>query len=458
MRASKRASRVAGILEPVPMGRRMDEALARRLLEQVNQEVGRRALLWRGPGLEGSDIDILVLPGGDDRLAEVLAGASLEPGLAEGDRLVWSRPGSDQRELEVDVWRSRSWPEVGLPAASPEDRLLMLAAEAVAGKPLEKIVRRSRPLLQAHERLSVVARSEGLAPLAALIEDLDGLISTARRGRLPYWRAAATVVPSQQARAALIERLWSRVRRQSIGRHRALSCRPRARRASPPYLIALSGMDGSGKSTAAQSIAAHLNAVGFPTEVRWWRLAEETRLLNRIAKPAKRLLRVADTVADPVAAGGPPPEHRAVRPSDDVVRRAVSWAWVLIVAFLSARSFRRAAAPLRKGISVVCDRWLTDVLVDLELRYGRRSTARWILRLLIPVPDMAVLLEVDHVTASRRKPGDQATYVLARMQAMYASTARRGELITVDARAPREKVQGELRGLVNTLIEGRATG
>ena len=373
--------------------------------------------------------------------------------------------------------RSRSWPsyypslaglversvasEVGLPAASPEDRLLMLAAEAVAGKPLEKIVRRSRPLLQArgvHERLSVVARSEGLAPLAALIEDLDGLISTARRGRLPYWRAAATVVPSQQARAALIERLWSRVRRQSIGRHRSLWCRPRARRASPPYLIALSGMDGSGKSTAAQSIAAHLNAVGFPTEVRWWRLAEETRLLNRIAKPAKRLLRVADTVADPVAAGGPPPEHRAVRPSDDVVRRAVSSAWVLIVAFLSARSFRRAAAPLRKGISVVCDRWLTDVLVDLELRYGRRSTARWILRLLIPVPDMAVLLEVDHVTASSRKPGDQATYVLARMQAMYASTARRGELITVDARAPREKVQGELRGLVNTLIEGRATG
>jgi thymidylate kinase len=455
----------------------MDETLARRLLEQISRDVGRLALLWRGPDLKGSDIDILLLPGGDDRLAAVLTAAGLEPGQAELDRMVWSRPDSDGRELEVDVLRSRSWPwyypslagvvnrstpsEVGLRAASPADRLLMLAAEALAGKSLEKIVRRSRPLLQTpriRDQLTKVARSEGLAPLAALIEDIDGLIATARRGRLPYRRAAPIAIRSRQARAALVERLWATVRRRIIERYRASWRRPHATSTSPPYLIALSGMDGSGKSTAARSIAAHLNAVGLPAEVRWWRLAQETEVLNRIAKPVKRLLRVADTVADPVALGEPPPEHRGDTPSNGVPRRAVSWVWVLFVAFLSARSFRRAVALRGEGISVVCDRWLTDVLVDLELRYGRRSAAGWLLRLLIPVPDLAVFLEVDHVTASRRKPGDQTTYVLARMQATYSGTAQSGGLVTVDARAPREKVRGELCGLVNGLIEGRAGG
>ncbi len=49
----------------------------------VARELGPAAILWRGAGLGGSDIDLLVLPGAEARLTSTLVRAGLRPRLSD---------------------------------------------------------------------------------------------------------------------------------------------------------------------------------------------------------------------------------------------------------------------------------------------------------------------------------------------------------------------------------------
>lgn len=214
-------------------------------------------------------------------------------------------------------------------------------------------------------------------------------------------------------------------------------------------------MDGAGKSTVAAALAAHLSEAGVPAEIAWARIGGESVLLNRLATPVKRILRRAGTVADPIAAGGPAIEKSRDPRETKGRRRLVSWVWIAIVAWANARSYRRSAGGRRRGLTVVCDRWATDALVDVELRYGSHRVAREILRRLPPRPDLAILLEIDAATAAARKPGDQAEWVLIEMERLYAVEARSSGLERVDARLPREEVGRRLVALVDALVGSR---
>jgi len=57
----------------------MDEDAARALIELIAREVGPAAILWRGEGLGGSDVDLVVLPAAEARLAATLTAAGLRP-------------------------------------------------------------------------------------------------------------------------------------------------------------------------------------------------------------------------------------------------------------------------------------------------------------------------------------------------------------------------------------------
>jgi hypothetical protein len=117
--------------------------------------------MWRGPELEGSDVDLLVVPGAERDVRVVLEAADLTPDNRHPGRTIWSARLPD--EPPFDVREVRAWPAyypslAGVssraaagsnrpPAASAEDRLLILAADAVVGRPLEPILARARPLL-----------------------------------------------------------------------------------------------------------------------------------------------------------------------------------------------------------------------------------------------------------------------------------------------------------------------
>jgi thymidylate kinase len=78
---------------------------------------------------------------------------------------------------------------------------------------------------------------------------------------------------------------------------------------------------------------------------------------------------------------------------------------------------------------VVCDRWVTDSLVDLRLRYGSHRAAALALSAAVPRPDLGLLLSLDAETAARRHPGDQDPAVLRRAVGLYEEEARRRALV-----------------------------
>jgi thymidylate kinase len=416
--------------------------------------VGPAAILWRGEGLGGSDVDLVVLPVAEARLAATLTAAGLRPALSDPGHVMWSYP--DGRDVAIDVLSATGWPAYyptldglrertsaangGLPVASPEDQLLIVAAEAVGGRPLEKVLRRARRLLAApgtRERLEALATAEGMKGLAAVVVDPDRLERRGRRGRLPYPRAVLTALRSRAARAALRERIWAR-----------LGARRRPKRSG--VLVTLSGMDGAGKSTFTAAVREHLEAKGLPARDEIVRIGRRGDALDRLAVPIKRILRREGSTADPVAAGDEAAKASGLAP-DEAPRRGVGWVWTVIVATENAIACRRVARR-RRETNVVTDRWLTDHLVDFELRYGHHPLGSRILRTGVPRADLAVLLEIDAATSAARKPGDQAPSVTARMEERYSAVASELGLIRVDGRAPREDVEAAVLSLVDSLI------
>lgn len=410
------------------------------------------AILWRGAPSPGSDVDLVVLASALPALGRALRSSGMRPWVGDPGHVVW-RDHAD-RVPEIDVLPAHRWPlgypsleglvarssdgDGALPVAAPEDRLLIFAADALAGRPVAGLASRARGLLEDSSvpaRLEAVAAEEGLTALAALISEPDRLVARARRGRLTYGTAARAAVQSPAARAALRSRLASR-----------LGLRPRG------LLVALSGMDGAGKSTLAGEVVAALEEGGVPATTAWARFGQEAATLDALAGPVKRLIPRRGTVADPIAAGGPGVD-RSQDPGEMAGRRRlVSWIWILLVAAVNARSLRRSARPRRGGVAVVCDRWVTDSLVDLRLRYGSHRGAVLALRAAVPRPDLGLLLSLDAETAARRKPGDQDPAVLRRAVGLYEEEARRGALARVDARASSSEVAAEVVEQVRRLL------
>ena len=430
-------------------------------------------MLWRGPDIDGSDVDVLVAPGRTHDVARVLRDAGLSPAPQADGRVMWRSFGGEG--VVIDAMPAEAWPPhhpslegllervedagAGLPVASAGDRLLIRAAEAVGGRPVEHVARKVKPLLGepgAREALHRVAAAERSEVLAVLIDDLEKIAARAGEGPLPYGIAVAVASQSPLARAALRDRIgrtFGAVRRPPP---------PEGARPGEGLVVALSGMDGSGKSTAALELVARLAEQGRPAVVSWSRLAADSEILDLIAGPVRRVLRRGGRTAAPEAtaalegeagdaSGGAEPGSSGGPGAAGGAAGFVKSGWVAVVAGVNARASRRAARHARDGVVVVCDRWLVDALVDLDVRYGRHRAAEWILRRATPGADLAVLLDIDAETSAARKPGDQAPAVLERMAIRYAEVARelgfpaageppRGGQVRIDARGDRGDV------------------
>jgi thymidylate kinase len=444
-------------------------ARTREVLAEVSTRVDGGALLWRGADLSGGDVDLLVLPHAELELTDLLSRRGLSPHPRPGGRTVWSAREAGARPIDVvpaSEWRPyypsldavldrANRPEGLPPVASPEDQLLVRAAELVAGRPLVKALPRIRRLLAepgARERLMRIADEQGAQPLAELVSDPHRLAARAARGRLPYRACLTAGARSPAARSALVDRVRRRLAAAAPSPPLVLS----PARRPPGALIAISGMDGAGKSTAALKLRARLEQLGRPAEVSWGRLAAELGGLERIAEGVKRLLRRTGSVADPVAAGSPEAENRGQRPRPAGRPQLVGWVWILLVALKNARYLRRATAPRRRGKTVVCDRSVVDSLVDFRLRYGRHPVAEAVLTRLAPRPDLGIWLRLDAGTAARRGDGDQALRVLRDMERRYALVAPRHGYVEVDATPPVGEVQRVLDELVSAAVGGGA--
>ncbi len=195
----------------------------------------------------------------------------------------------------------------------------------------------------------------------------------------------------------------------------------------PRLVVAVSGVDGSGKSTLVQAVARNLDRAGVPISRVWARPGSiKIGLLDTLARAVKKLLRqdTSSWASAQVAKG---------QSAGDVSSRRgiVGWTWTMLVVISFLLNVRRQHI---KGRGVILyDRHLLDALVHLDYIYeGVDLRAhRTILRRGLPKPQLSVYLDVSEEVALARKPLDaediySGQYAVRRQLESYA--AFRGEL------------------------------
>lgn len=211
----------------------------------------------------------------------------------------------------------------------------------------------------------------------------------------------------------------------------------------PKLVVALSGVDGAGKSTLARALAADLDALALPVSLVWTRpgMGMGMRPFERAASLLKRRLHQGSTPGvRRVAEGESLPWRRGV----------VGWAWALLITMSFLADVRRQHARGR-GI-LVYDRHLTDALVTLDFVYGgaNLSLHRALIRAVLPRASLTVYLDVPVATAVSRKPADTFGELAVRRQlegyrAMLPGVER---VVALDATRPLRDLVGEVLDLL----------
>jgi thymidylate kinase len=167
----------------------------------------------------------------------------------------------------------------------------------------------------------------------------------------------------------------------------------------PRFVVALSGVDGAGKSTVAGALAGDLERLGIPAGSVWTRPGMRLHWLDRLARAAKRPLRqdAAPGVGRVAAGLGSGLASR---------RGVVGWTWALLVTAAFLRDARRRHRRAR-GV-VIHDRHLLDAIVTLEFVYAGVDLRlhRALVRRFLPAAALTVYLDLPATVAAARKPDD----------------------------------------------------
>jgi hypothetical protein len=275
--------------------------------------------------------------------------------------------------------------------------------------------------------------------LAALREELgvlpqlpDVAAATSRCDALALELTDPGAAPARQVPGRVPSLTWVRARTHGVRRETLRVLRPRR------LQIAVSGIDGSGKSTQAKLLTELLERVAIPSVAVWTRIGfGGSPLLSAAARLAQRLLPAGSHSAQTARAtgtAGPVPLTR---------RGPVGWSWALAVTLDYLRCARRASRRAR-GMVVVFDRALPDALVELDQGYAGALPLRVQRRLierLSPRPDLTIHLRLAGAEAHARKADLFVPEVLEQYARRYeALLPVLGPVLVMDARRPRDEL------------------
>ena len=415
----------------------------------VDAAAGDRMLVIGSPPPEGRDLDLLAR---DPELRVVEAALDeagfLRRGLhavrfADGNVAVveltparhWRLSDEETDALFADARPLPGFERLVYPSA--HHLLLMLAFDLVAeGSLREKHRRRIDAALE--EEPDAWARARGRAGAWGGEEQLDVL---------ERWHASGAEPSLGERRSVLV----ARFRMQGVNAKRA-NARAARELVSKPRLgavVALSGLDGAGKSTQAELLVDTLDRLGHDAVAVWTRIAAEGwvwELRHRVGRVIRLLLRLrgrGGTRAEVRASPGQQDDITALRESSTFLTQA----WATFVALANVYAHQRAVARhVAQGRVVVCDRWVLDSVVHLRARFGEERAWRGqalLIRLLSPKPARAFLLDISAEVAQTRKQEDEPEW-LARLERLYREEQPRLGVRRLDGTRPRDELAAEI--------------
>lgn len=204
----------------------------------------------------------------------------------------------------------------------------------------------------------------------------------------------------------------------------------------PRLVVAVSGVDGAGKSTITGGLLRDLTAAGVPATVVWTRPGMGLGWLALAARLVKRATGAASEPGVRAMAAGdrPPPRSR---------QGLAGWVWTTAVtlSFLVAVRRRHLAA---RGV-LVYDRHLLDALATLRVLYRGvpQGVPSWLVRRLLPRAQVTLYLDIDPEVATARKPGDTiGAYAVTAQVAEYRQLLDLAPgLLVLDATRPPAELQ-----------------
>lgn len=191
---------------------------------------------------------------------------------------------------------------------------------------------------------------------------------------------------------------------------------PRPRR--PQVRLAISGVDGSGKSTLTGALEESLGRLGIPTTMVWTRPGMGLERLDRLARWIRKLRKEETTGLRRLAEGAS---------SETISSRKgpIGWVWLMLVSLAYLADIRRQTRKA-EGV-VIFDRHLLDALGTIDAIYAGvpSGVPRRIVRWFVPKADFTVWLDIAPDVAAARKPDDLiGADLVAKQATAYRNYAR----------------------------------
>ena len=232
--------------------------------------------------------------------------------------------------------------------------------------------------------------------------------------------------------------IGTRLKIRNVVRHTANGTRLRLGiRSQSPMLIAISGIDGAGKTVQGELLGQAFEACAIRARFVWSR-GGSSPFTDAWLRVARRFWGRGDSLGmfdEGREASSDAFDRRRAMLRNPIAR----WGWTVVVTVdLLARYWRRIAWPLLKGDLVIADRYVADAEAELtaylDLAKGRRSWAGCLLSALSPRPAMTLVLDLPaEVAQERMAQGCESLAYLQRLRGVHLQQAERSGAMVLNA-------------------------